>query len=323
MKNEMTKEDACFILGIHYKNDYEYEDLKKAYRKKALLYHPDKNVHSDTTEIFQQVKEAYDFLIEEHEFIEIDEDNEQFDKNYNELFSSWKNTVSNYSNILFSFLGPILKSDSFKEIKTNIFYVVLDSITTNCEAKAISILEKLDKKVFIKIYELLTQNKDVLHITDDFLSRLEEHFSKKIQNDECIIVNPFLDDLFENNIYKLVVNDEKYLIPLWHHELVYDNSGSDLYVRCLPILPDNIEIDENNNIHINRSISIDELWTKGFLEITLGKIVITVPKQQFKLADHQVILLANMGISKINTRDIYDISKKGDIYLHVDMFKAE
>jgi hypothetical protein len=30
-----------------------------------------------------------------------------------------------------------------------------------------------------------------------------------------------------------------------------------------------------------------------------------------------------MGISKINTRDIYDVSKKGDIYLHVDIFKEE
>jgi len=323
MINELTKETACLILGIDSTHDYEFEELKKAYRKKALLYHPDKNLDVDTTEIFQKIKDAYEFLIEEYDFIQDPEENHDETTSDRHVFAAWKNVVTSYSNILFSFFDPILKSESFKEIKSSILHVILDSITTNCEAKAISILEKLDKKVFLKIHELLKQNKDILHITDEFLSKIEEHFSKKIQNDECIILNPFLDDLFENNIYKLVVNDEKYLIPLWHHELVYDNSGSDLYVRCLPILPDNIEIDENNNIHVNRIISIDELWTKGFLEITLGKIVITVPKQQFKLADHQVILLANMGISKINTRDIYDVSKKGDIYLHVDIFKAE
>jgi hypothetical protein len=184
-------------------------------------------------------------------------------------------------------------------------------------------LEKIDKKVFLKIYELLKKYKSALHISEEFLSRLEDNISKKIQNDECIILNPFLDDLFENNIYKLVVNEEKYLIPLWHHELVYDNSGSDLYVRCIPILPDHFEIDENNNIHVDIRCSIDELWQNGFLEITMGKIKITVPKEQFKFADRQVILLANMGISKINTNDIYDISKKGDIYLHVDIFRRE
>jgi len=31
----------------------------------------------------------------------------------------------------------------------------------------------------------------------------------------------------------------------------------------------------------------------------------------------QTVVLKNEGISKINTKDIYDISKKSDVYLHI------
>jgi len=321
---KINYESACAILGLNSNLEYTIEDLKKAYRQNALAYHPDKNYGHDTNAIFHNIQNAYEFLLIEFGYSDSDDD---FELSTEETTYSFQDTISSkinsYSNILYSFMRPIMQSETFKEIQSKLIYTIIEKITQKCENQAFIILEKIDKRAFIKIYELLKKYKSSLHINEDFLIKLEEHISKKLQNDECIILNPFLDDLFENNIYKLVINGQKYLIPLWHHELVYDNSGSDLYVRCNPILPENIEIDENNNIHVNYNVSIDELWTKGFLEIKLGKLVINVPKQQFKLVDHQVILLANMGISKVNTRDIYDISKKGDIYLHVDLFKIE
>lgn len=324
----MNYEIACEILGINPDIEHDLSDLKRIYRQNALAYHPDKNIGNDTTVIFHKIKNAYDFLLIDLGYKDSDNDDFDMDLDEDEVTSysfqdSISSKINSYTNILTSFLAPIIQSDTFKEIQSKLIYTIIEMLTQKCEDQAFVILEKIDKKAFVKIYELLTKYKSAFHISEDFLNRLEEHFSKKIGNDECIILNPFLDDLFENNVYKLVVNVEKYLIPLWHHELIYDNSGSDLYVRCVPILPDHIEIDENNNIHINSKVSLNELWAKGFLEITLGKLNINIPKEQFKLMDHQVILLANMGISKINLRDIYDISKKGDIYLHIDIFTVE
>lgn len=319
----MNYVDACNILGIDSNIEYSIDELKRAYRQNALAYHPDKNPGSDTSEIFHNVQNAYEFLLIEFGYADSDDDDFEGDDENNvySFHDSISSKINSYSNILCSFMKPIMQSETFKEIQSKLIYMIIDKITQKCENQAFIILEKIDKNTFAKIYELLKKYKSALHISEEFLLRLDEHITKKIQHDECLILNPFLDDLFENNIYKLVINGENYLIPLWHHELIYDNSGSDLYVRCNPILPENIEIDENNNIHANIRVSIDELWTKGILEITLGKFKITVPKQQFKLTDHQVILLTNMGISKINTKDIYDISKKMDIYLHIDLFK--
>ena len=324
----MNYEIACEILGINRNIDLELSDLKRIYRQNALAYHPDKNPGLDTNAIFHRIKSAYDFLLiylghKDSDDDEFDLDAHKNEENCRSFQDSISSKINSYASILTSFLAPIVKSDTFKEIQSKLIYLIIEKLSQKCEDQAFIILEKIDKKSFIKIYELLKKYKAALHISEEFLSRLEEHFSKKIGNDECIILSPFLDDLFENNIYKLMVNEKKYLIPLWHHELIYDNSGSDLYVRCVPILPDQVEIDENNNIHINTAISLSELWVKGFLEITLGKLIINIPKEQFKMMEHQVILLANMGISKINIRDIYDISKKGDIYLHLDIFTSE
>lgn len=38
-------------------------EIKKAYRKQALLYHPDRNKHPDAIDLFLKIDEAYDYLV--------------------------------------------------------------------------------------------------------------------------------------------------------------------------------------------------------------------------------------------------------------------
>jgi DnaJ-class molecular chaperone len=293
---------ACLCLDLSPDQEIKPEDIKRQYRRKALQFHPDKNTSENAADEFRNVRESYEYLMETGGFLD---QNEGDDIN------------AGYQNVLFSFLGPILKSDMFQEIKSKAFFIIIDKITSKCESKALDVLDKMDKKILAKIYEILFAYKDAFHITEDFLRKVEEILKRKTQNDECIILNPFLDDLFENNLYKLVENGEKYVIPLWHHELVYDNKGADLYVKCIPILPDNMEIDEYNNIHVNAKCSVNELWLLDYIEIDLGKQKIKMPRRQIKMTEQQTIVMAGMGISKINVNDIYDISKKADVYVNL------
>ena len=50
-----------YILGIS--NDATLNEIKKAYRKKALLYHPDKNQSSHAHDEFAKINEAYHYLL--------------------------------------------------------------------------------------------------------------------------------------------------------------------------------------------------------------------------------------------------------------------
>jgi hypothetical protein len=186
-----------------------------------------------------------------------------------------------------------------------------------CESKALETLEKIDKKLLIKIAETLKSYKDAFHFSLDFFDKIENIAKKKIENDECIILNPKLDDLFDNNVYKLKVDDFSYLVPLWHHELVYDHSGNDIYVKCYPVLPDNVSIDENNNLHVNLSLKITDLLENENIYFSLGKSHFAFESSELKVARNQRVILDKKGISRINTMDVYDISRKSDIILNI------
>ncbi len=56
----MTKKDYYEILGIDKKASKS--DIKKAYRKLALKYHPDKNPDKESEEKFKEISEAYAVL---------------------------------------------------------------------------------------------------------------------------------------------------------------------------------------------------------------------------------------------------------------------
>jgi len=68
----MTIKDYYDILGIP--SCASVEDIKKAYRKKARLYHPDINPDPEAKDMFISITEAYEFLITSHEKICSDEE---------------------------------------------------------------------------------------------------------------------------------------------------------------------------------------------------------------------------------------------------------
>lgn len=59
----MTKQDYYDILGVS--RDASKSEIKKAYRKLALKYHPDKNKAKDAEEKFKEISEAYAVLYDD------------------------------------------------------------------------------------------------------------------------------------------------------------------------------------------------------------------------------------------------------------------
>lgn len=299
----MNYEMACKILEI---DDLTIEILKKQYRFNALKYHPDKNSAPDAASKFQEIQSAYEYLSNYLEY----ENSESEDDEDKEFSKSDKNS---YKNILFSFLNNII----INEKGDSILKLILHRISNSCEQKALEILEKVDKNITIKIYEVMKRNREVFHFSSEFYDKLELLFKEKVKDDEYIILNPAIDDLFENNLYKLKINDATYLVPLWHHELVYDNSGSDIYVKCQPNLPENVSIDNKNNLIVNVNYSMSSVWAEKTIEIQIGKRAFSVSADKLMMCEHQKFVLEKQGISRINTINTLDVSKRGDIILNI------
>jgi hypothetical protein len=300
---------ACENLGIDKKQKITKEYLKKIYRMNALKYHPDKNSSPDASIKFQEIHSSYEYLLKTLEYNNFGYSNDAEENEDNE-----EAEPTGYSGILFSFLKNIMKTDGNTD---GLYYIIMDKISNTCEKKALEIIQKIDKNKLLKIYEIIKKYGEFLHFSNDFVNKIQEVLNDKIKNDEYIILNPTIDDLFANNLYKLKVNDFTYIVPLWHDELVYDNSGNDIYVKCYPMLPDNVSIDEKNNVHVECKYDIKEILPLEFIEINVGKQTFDIFTKELSVKKLQTIVLKNEGISKINTNDIYDITKKSDVYLHI------
>ena len=124
--------------------------------------------------------------------------------------------------------------------------------------------------------------------------------------------------MFNDNIFKLEVDDKEFYVPLWHHELHFSLQDKDLIVRCEPEIPENVWINERNDIYLIIQISITELFEKGFHEFEVGEKLIKIESESLKITkEKQIVLLKEKGILKINEEHTYDTSVRGDIYVEV------
>ena len=287
-------------------SDINLEYLKKQYHKLALQNHPDKNSNSkDSKEKFQAINEAYEYLKREI--------------NFNEKENKTTSTV--YVDILQSFLSEIFAgkyNDTFYEIVKKIIVKKIPN----------KLFKDLNKEMAFDIYNFLSKYKNILHISQELLDNLIEIVQKKYEDVmEYYKLNPSIDDLLENNVYKLYVNDQLFLVPLWHNELYFEsselNNFKEIIVSCEPELSKNIKIDENNNLVVKIEFNLNDLpnliMTDGNIFFNIGKKEFYVPVNKLYMTKNQYYKIKNEGLSKINENDIYDVTNKSDIIVNIDL----
>ena len=184
--------------------------LKKKYYKLALQNHPDKNPSLESKEKFQKLNEAYQYLVEKMDF---QEEGEFFSPSASASSNS-KSESNQYLYFLSMFLQNILQGHSIEII--NSISNIIKNIVIGCQKVTVQWFEELDKETSIQIYEFLSQYRNTLYIQQDILTLMREIILEKHKKDQVYILNPSIDDLLDQNIYKLVIEDEIYFVPLWH-----------------------------------------------------------------------------------------------------------
>ena len=244
----MDYSEACRILGVS--ENHTKENIKKAYHKLALRYHPDKFGGDGT--MFKQINEAKDVLLFFKE--------ENIDKN-----CDFENV--SYNDILIKalkYISPDINWD------TLFIDTTFKSIIKDCKKVSLKIFKNLHKDRAIEIYTLISRYNDFFSIDKDVLDEIKKIIKNKVAMDNIIILNPNIKDLMNDSIYKLEIGDDTRYVPLWHHELYFDVSNGDLIVKCEPELKKDMVIDDANNIFYTYEAYISDIFENGYINIEIG-----------------------------------------------------
>lgn len=291
----MNYKMAIDILDLP--NTFTHDILRKSYLKKCLKYHPDKN--PDGAIMFQNVKDAYDFL-DKYENI----NHNNFEYNYINLIQSFISTLfhnkNSNTNINFSGINDIIQ-----ELTTSIF--------ENNKSISLKLIDRLDEETSKYIQKILNRYKTLLNIPNDFLDTLREYIHNKYDNLSIITLRPKIDDVFKNEIFVYTEKNIKYYIPLWHHEMIFKS-----HIVYIDIdLPDNVTIDINNNIYIEKHLDISDILQNDNININIGEKIVMIKRSDIRFVEFQKIELPHIGIPRINEEIIYDNVSKSSIIVNL------
>jgi hypothetical protein len=291
--------------------DSKYHDLtldfiKKRYKKLALKYHPDKNGDTkESTERFKKINEAYNYLRSEGLYFVNEEDEDEPD-----------GSQSIYLNVLKNFIKSVMDGEYI-----DIIAKIVNDILNKGKHLSLKIFEDLDKDTALGIYIFLSRYKSILYINDELLENVKQLVIQKYDNVEIYKLNPSINDVIHNNFYKLYVQEQLYLVPLWHKESYYDGTGCEIIAICEPDLPDNMKIDDDNNLVVDVEIYADNnfinmIETDASLSVDIGDKIFYIPLSDLYMKKEQYYYIKGQGLVNVK-KDLYDLSDKSDIIFRI------
>lgn len=311
---------AFEILEINIKySDLTPKYLKTQYRKLALKYHPDKNGNTlESNEHFKNINDAYHYLNDQlniyynnYEYEEKSDDDDDDDE------SSY-NSHTQYLNVLKNFIKSVIDIDNREY--TDVLTKIINDIIITGKQVSFRIFEGLDKDIILNILVFLSKYKSVLNLNNDLIDYINRLVMDKYKNVEIYKLNPSIHDLMQNNFYKLTVNQELFLVPLWHYQSYFDGSSCEIIAICEPNLPDNMMIDDESNLFIELKINKNEIMkhimNETNIDIDIGgkKYIINISNLYMK--KEQYYYLKNRGLTKVKN-DICDVKEKADIIFKI------
>ena len=170
-----------------------------------------------------------------------------------------------------------------------------DILIQNSKKPKQTFMDDIDVNLF-KYYLYYTKDNPIFHIPiiEKYINQpICEHLSQYKEYE----ITPTLNRILKKEIYYM--NEHDIYIPLWHEQLIFYNK---INISIIPILPKNITIDDNNDILIQNTNSID-----NYIEI--DGISFSISEEEIKNKR-----LKGKGIPRIKN-NIYDVTELSDIIL--------
>ena len=158
------------------------------------------------------------------------------------------------------------------------------------------VLSTMDASTLLSLYVLLMDMKEM--VPPIVLSEIEKRMPP------LLVIHPTLADLVHQHVYLYTHGDKRYSIPMWHHELIYD----EFIVLCRP----DVELDEDNNLTYEVHAKVLEVFAYG---LWIEELQVRVLPKELRLLPFQ--LLEVKGTIPRIQDNIYSVSETGFILLQI------
>jgi hypothetical protein len=154
----------------------------------------------------------------------------------------------------------------------------------------------IDPSTLLSLYVLLMEFKEL--VPPILFTEIEKRMPP------ILVIHPTLADLVHQHVYLYTHGDKRYSIPMWHHELIYD----EFIVLCRP----EVELDEHNNLTYEVHAKVQDVFQSG---LWIEELQVRVEAKELRLVPFQ--LLEVQGTIPRIQEDIYSVSETGLILLQI------
>ncbi len=216
--------------------------------------------------------------------------------------------------------------DSFlKTVKPKYALLIKKLLRVLSNSNLNDFLKRINRETLARMREFMAQYKDAFHIDESHpahgfayeknKSYEEVYTENAVPEKITYILNPFIEDLMEDNAFRLNHNGKPYLVPLWHPETVFeDDAGEEFRVICYPILPDNMDLDDQNILTVWLNLSLHDVWNRDAIETQIGNKIVKLPADLLRMTDRmQEAIVMSVGVPLANPRDVFDASQRQPI----------
>lgn len=349
------------------------KELNKRYHLLALKHHPDKvattttqgdgnndgnngddenNRRSRATERFKEINDAHKRVKDYFFSHEPGLDDIRMENGYESILQMFIQTI-----LAKISRGPRLGSGlglglglghghGYEETTINqAVQSLIHMIITKGIQSAITMFQTMDKQACLTIYDILSKNQDLFGISREIMEELTRVVEEKMGDDLVVRLNPSLLDMLLDRVYILHEYGQVYYIPLWHTELHFkqpaNHGDGEIIVLCDPELPDNVSLDDNNNIFISLDVNVLELFRDQVVPVYINDEIkdrgfiyyLHACDVTLRSDTRQCLLLRGLGgaggcggIAMMNTNtnttntksnDIYKVGARANVYANV------
>lgn len=239
----MQNNDLYSVLGLE--STDSLTDIKKQFKKMALIYHPDKNPSPDANEKFNQIRIAYDILSDVNKKEKYDKMTNNKKKDFIDMIFQFLKQITNPETIHNIVSRPDImldiKNGEIKKIANKMIKKILDNINIDMDFD-------IDKLHEIFIHSPNNQNDDIQIQTkkehNQILNTDYTSQSNKLETSDCNTLNIFgniktnLDDIYHNRIKEVIIKQKiyksnkiinyetkTYYIPLYDYKVIIEKAG--------------------------------------------------------------------------------------------------